>query len=93
MRSYRQTEAVLCFEISVGLVMLCSRGALANEFRRRRERIQRERGGKTLQGVERAVRPAQNDAFQPAAIERQAQQDRRPFAFPKIDFSDVIHFI
>ena len=58
----------------------------ADEFRRGGERIKRERGGKTLLQMQRAVRALQHHAVEPAAVQRQAEHAVSFFRFRKLIF-------
>ena len=53
----------------------------ADQFRRGGQRIERERDGKSLLQLQRAVGAAQHHAVEPAAVQRQAEHARQPFAF------------
>jgi len=87
----RHAEDAMAFAHSGGVELVAD--FAADEFRRGGQRVERERNGKRLLQLQRAVHAPQHHAFEPAAVERQAEHARQFLPFPKVDFQDVVHCV
>ena len=65
----------------------------AHQFRRGGQRVERERGGKALLQMQRAIDAPQHHAIEPAAVQGQPEHARQPFAFAEVNFQKVVHGI